>query len=222
MKYCVFLNGEYPEFNDYHFELIKDRKIYCADGGANFAYRHGIIPHAIVGDLDSVNLEVLDYYKSKNVEIYDYSSDKDYTDFSIALIHICKIEDVCMNNRFEKEEIDFYQDKDVLVFGATGGRIDMSIANAKLLANNKNMKYITHNNELMYYVDKEDEILGKANKRFSLIPLSDLEELNLEGFIYNLKDKDISRNISLVSNIIKDDVARVNVKKGDMLIVVEI
>lgn len=163
-----------------------------------------------MGDLDSVNLEVLDYYKSKNVEIYDYSSDKDYTDFSIALIHICKIEDVCMNNRFEKEEIDFYQDKDVLVFGATGGRIDMSIANAKLLANNKNMKYITHNNELMYYVDKEDEILGKANKRFSLIPLSDLEELNLEGFIYNLKDKDISRNISLVSNIIKDDVARVN------------
>lgn len=49
MKYCVFLNGEYPEFNDYHCELIKDRKIYCADGGANFAYRHGIIPHAIVG-----------------------------------------------------------------------------------------------------------------------------------------------------------------------------
>ncbi len=222
MKYCVFLNGEYPEFNDYHFKLIKDRIIYCADGGANFAYKQGIVPHVIVGDLDSVDLEVLDYYKSKNVKIYDYSSDKDYTDFSIALIHICSIENVCMNSRFEKDEIDFYQNKDVLVFGATGGRIDMSIANAKLLANNKNMKYVTHNNELIYYVDKEEKILGKVNKKFSLIPLSDIKGLTLEGFVYNLENKDVSRNMSLVSNIIKEDIASISAEKGDMLIVVEI
>lgn len=222
MKYCIFLNGEYPEFNDYHLELLKDRIIYCADGGTNFAYKQGIVPHAIVGDLDSINPEVLEYYRKKDVKIYDYSSNKDYTDFGIALLHICGYENVGMNDRFQKEEIDFYQNKDVLVFGATGGRMDMSIGNAKLLAKNTNMKYISHQNELMYYVNKEDVINGKAGKRFSLIPLSDLKELTLEGFVYSLKDKDISRDMSLVSNIIKDDSAKISAKSGDMLIIIEI
>ncbi|CAM3142139.1 thiamine diphosphokinase [Streptobacillus felis] len=222
MKYCVFLNGEYPEFTKYHLELLKDRIIYCADGGTNFAYKQGIVPHTIVGDLDSISPEVLSYYKNKGVKIHDYSSDKDYTDFGIALLHICGFDKVGMNDRFQREEIDFYQEKDVLVFGATGGRMDMSIGNAKLLAKNKNMKYISHKNELMYYVDKEDIIKNMSGKKFSLIPLSDLKELTLEGFVYNLKDKDISRDMSLVSNIIKEDVATVNAKSGDMLIIIKI
>ena len=92
MKYAIFLNGEYPEFNEEYRNLLKDRVIYCADGGANFAYKENILPCVILGDLDSISSEALNYFKANNVKIIKFSGDKDYTDFELVLMDILKLD----------------------------------------------------------------------------------------------------------------------------------
>lgn len=222
MKYAIFLNGEYPKFNDYYLELLKDRIIYCADGGANFLSNLNIFPKYLIGDLDSVNKEVLEEFKSNGVEIISYSLDKDYTDFSLVLLHICGVKDIPLNNRFSKKEIDFYQNKDILVFGATGKRLDMTLSNLKMLLNNSNMKYITHEGNIAYSINKYDRIVNKKNKKISLIPMSDIKNLSLKGLLYELENKDISKSLNLVSNVVSSNEAIISFDRGEMLVILEI
>lgn len=213
-KYAIFLNGEYPKFNDEYRKLLEDRIIYAVDGGANYAYKNKIDIDFLVGDLDSINAEVLSYFEIKGTKIYRYDKDKDYTDFSIALIHICGLKNISMKERFKNGEIDFYQNKDILVFGATGKRVDMSFANIKLLMKNFNMKYINEYDELMYCINSSTEILNRKDKSFSIIPYTDIKKLTLEGFMYNLFEKDIDKELSLVSNVIVENRAFVKLESG--------
>lgn len=220
MKYAVFLNGEYPSLTEKHLEMLKDRILICADGGTNTAYKYNLMPKAIVGDLDSIKQEVKNYYALKGVDIKEYMAEKDYTDFQIALMYICNIK-ADMTGRFLKDEIDFYQNKDVLVFGATGGRIDMSISNLKMLEHNKNMKMISNTDEIIYYINKNHKIKGYKDKLFSIIPLTNIKGLELRGFKYELDKRDIDKSQALVSNIVDKDEADITFEKGEFLIVLE-
>lgn len=213
-KYAIFLNGSYPKFRKEYREMLQDRIIYCADGGANYAFENNINVNYLLGDLDSINEEALKYFQKTDTKIYKFDKDKDYTDFSIVLLHICGLKNISMKERFKNEEIDFYQNKDILVFGATGKRVDMSFANIKLLMKNFNMKYINEYDELMYCINSYTEILDKKDKSFSIIPYTDIKKLTLEGFIYNLYEKDIDKELSLVSNIIAENRAFVKLESG--------
>lgn len=222
MKYAIFLNGVYPEFNMKHFEILKDRIIYCADGGANVLYKYKLMPEMILGDLDSVKTEVLKYYEDNGVEIKKYSQDKDYTDFGIVLLHIYNQSDEYMHNRFEEQRDEFISELDIVVFGATGKRVDMTLSNLKLLEKNKNMKYITEVNEIVRYIDTDTTIENEKGKLFSIIPITNIEKLTLKGFRYNLENKDVSRSIGLASNVIEDDKVSIEFEKGEMYIFLEI
>ena len=69
-KYVIFLNGEYNYSQRFMDELISKNTIcLCADGGANFAFKYKKIPKLIIGDLDSIETKVLEFYKSKDVLI---------------------------------------------------------------------------------------------------------------------------------------------------------
>ena len=222
MKYVIFLNGEYPIIDENYLKIINERILICADGGANIAYNYGLTPTAIIGDLDSIDSNILEYYKSENVRMYQYDSDKDYTDFELVLINICNITNIDLYNRFKNESIDFYQDKDILVFGATGKRLDMTICNLKMLEKNKNMKYISHDNDIIYFIDSEHDINNMKNHTFSFLPTTDMKEITLKGFKYELKKNYIEKSIGLVSNIISSDKANIEFKEGSGLIFINL
>ncbi|WP_068267376.1 thiamine diphosphokinase [Caviibacter abscessus] len=218
MKYAIFLNGEYPKLNEYHFNLIKNRFIYCCDGAANTLIKYNIKPDIIIGDFDSIDKKAWEYYK--NTKMYKYDSDKDYTDFEIALIHIYGINNINIKNRFNNCETYLSGKEDIIVFGATGYRTDMTISNLKLLEKNKNMKFISHTNELIYYINNKSTIYDMKNHIFSLIPITDIKNLSLKGFKYNLKNKNIERQISLVSNIIESNSAEIELN-GEALVFIK-
>ena len=91
-KFVIFLNGEYKYSQEFMDRLVsKDVICFCADGGANFAFQYGKVPEMIIGDLDSIEKKVLEYYKSKNVLIKKFPRDKDFTDFELILEEINKI-----------------------------------------------------------------------------------------------------------------------------------
>ena len=59
----VLANGFPPSLGTIRHLLSRATLFVCADGGANLARRYGLMPDAIVGDLDSVTAETLAHYR---------------------------------------------------------------------------------------------------------------------------------------------------------------
>ncbi|MAT56800.1 MAG: thiamine diphosphokinase [Ignavibacteriae bacterium] len=112
MEKCLILaNGQYPNKKEILY-LKKNGfdKIICADGGANSAFKLNIIPDLIIGDLDSIEEHILNYYEPKT-KIKKIKRQND-TDVEKALKYA-----ISKNCR------------EVILLGATGDRLDHSFCN---------------------------------------------------------------------------------------------
>ena len=210
-KYVIFLNGEYKYSQEFMDKLVsKNAVCFCADGGANFAFKYGKIPEVIVGDLDSIEKKVLEYYKSKNILIKKFPKDKDFTDFELILKEINKISE---NKNFVEK---------IFVVGGLGKRIDMTLSNLFIMEKYKNLVFLQENEEI-FYAEKSFVLKNKKDCEFSIIPISEkVEKLTLKGFKFETDKIDVKRESSrLVSNVICRDEASVEFESGKMIIVLK-
>ncbi|WP_277287206.1 thiamine diphosphokinase [Sneathia sanguinegens] len=224
IEYVVFLNGVYPKDIEKLKNIVKDKRIICADGGTNTCFEMGLIPEVIIGDLDSIREEVLEFYK--NVRVIKTIREKDYTDFELALMYIENEKLLNVTTRFKDKNSIEKESRvtPVLVVGATGNRVDMTLSNILKLQSNKNMIFLTESFEYMRYIklNKSVEVIEKlSGKTFSIIPITDLKKLDLKGFVYNLDKVDIDKSIGLASNIVKEDKAYIYCEKGEMYLIHE-
>ncbi len=92
MHYCIITSGPVKD------EAAKEISgtVICADGGTDFAKKHGIIPSKVIGDLDSVSESGLAFISENNIPVEKYDAEKDWTDTEIALIGIPDGSDVKM------------------------------------------------------------------------------------------------------------------------------
>mmetsp|Transcript_11592 Transcript_11592/g.18858 ORF Transcript_11592/g.18858 Transcript_11592/m.18858 type:complete len:246 (-) Transcript_11592:333-1070(-) len=99
----------------------------CADGGANRLFsmtqsnRGAFVPDFIVGDLDSLEGEVHQYYKGLGTDVRKVS-DQNYHDFH-----------KCLEVMLEAKNKKGIDDLQVVVLGAFGGRLDQEMANLNML-----------------------------------------------------------------------------------------
>jgi thiamine pyrophosphokinase len=92
--------------------------VVAADGGTLALERWGVVPQAIVGDLDSLGLERARAYESRGVVVVPYSPEKDESDLELAIAHAIRA-----------------KADDILLLGILGGaRFDHEIANTLLIA----------------------------------------------------------------------------------------
>lgn len=92
--------------------------IIGVDKGLEYLYNHQIEPQYIVGDFDSIDSKVIDYYRNEtNIPIREYNPVKDATDTEIALRLGITL-----------------GSKEMILLGATGGRIDHLWANIQTLS----------------------------------------------------------------------------------------
>ena len=63
----------------------EDSVIISCDGGTDFLASHGIIPDMVVGDLDSITENGLEYIRANNIFVEKYPVEKDATDTEIAI-----------------------------------------------------------------------------------------------------------------------------------------
>ena len=208
MKIVVFLNGEYNYSMEFMKTITEKAFVLCADGGANASFRYEVMPNKIIGDLDSIEPEILSSYKLLNIDIQKYPVEKDFSDFELILNMI-------------KEDIMF-KDSEVIILGSSGGRIDYVINNLMLLEGTKNVRMITESEEI-YYRDKPFTIENREGARVSFISLDEtITNMTLKGFKYNIGNKLIRRNTSqLVSNQVISKKAEVLFDKGKMLVIIE-
>ena len=112
MKKCIILaNGQPPSKNVFNFLRRHDyHTLICADGGANSAAKLDLTPDFIIGDLDSINPVVYDYFYDK-CRVIQFKRQND-TDVEKCIKFAIK-------NKFDE----------VMLLGATGDRLDHSFCN---------------------------------------------------------------------------------------------
>ena len=92
--------------------------IVAADGGTLALEQWGFVPHAIVGDLDSLGVERAAEYAAQGVTVVPYSPEKDESDLELAIAHA----------------IEAKADELVLLGILGGARFDHELANTLLIA----------------------------------------------------------------------------------------
>jgi len=193
----------------FHYEKYFKRAefVICVDGGAKYLRNLGIVPDVLVGDLDSISGEDLEYFKAKNVETIKYPTQKDMTDAEIA--------------------VDYAVDKgftEIIIIGGIGTRLDHSLANILLVKKllDKGIKgiLVNENNEITMIRDRI-EIEREKDVKVSLLPLTGVVEgITTKGLYYPLKGEDIEMGSSRgVSNEFKDEVAEVSIKNGILIVI---
>lgn len=210
MKCVIVSNGNISDYN-YYKEIIKAADyVICADGGASHLINMKIVPHVIIGDLDSIKNYEKEFFLKKKVEFYKFPPNKDATDTELAV-------DFALSHR----------PTEIILLGAIGSRMDHSIANASLLKKILDAgvkgKLIDEKNEIHILNKELKEIVIKGHKGefLSLIPMWDrVKGITLEGLKYPLNNAEIPFGSSLgISNEFIGNEAKVTIKEGVALVI---
>ena len=173
MRCIIFANGEYGELGAYR-EIFRDSDtILCADGGANYTFQLGIKPDCIIGDLDSIQPEVREYYETKAVMFKKFPPRKDFTDIQLAL-------DLAIE----------WNADEIIMLGAMGKRLDHTLANlySGIDLVRKGIKISHYSPDCrVYIINQELVIEGWPGDIVSVLALTDeVQGASEVGFEYAL------------------------------------
>lgn len=207
MSYAVLVvNGSIKDISFYE-EIFKNAKLIVAsDGAGDILKKYNKDIDYLIGDMDSISLDTLSYYKDKGSNIIKYPVKKDKTDS-----HLCidKIKEQNINK--------------IIMIGALGDRIDHFLSNINLLyyadSLDISLKIVDENNEIILLNKKENYIEAKIGQTISFVSISgNVTGITLKGFEYEICDYDLDFGSSiLTSNIAKKEKVYVNIKKGSLL-----
>lgn len=207
MKTVIISGGLKPSYNLIKNQLKEYSYLICADSGANCLYEYKICPNFIIGDLDSIDEKILNYYKNQDVDIIKYPPEKDYTDTEIAI-----------NKAIELGS------KEIVLLGSTGSRMDHMLGNLGMLL--KCLKLgiratIKDDNNIVTMSDKTLRIKGQRGSMFSVIPYcGDIKKISIIGAKYPLKDYYMQVGSALgISNEFLDEEVEISFNSGILLII---
>lgn len=206
-RIIIFANGQFNDLNFYKCVIKDNDYLICADGGTNHALAMGVIPQLVVGDLDSIDEEVLKSLESKRTELRTYPPEKDEADLELALLAACK-----------------RQPREIIILGALGKRIDHLMANLMVLTlplkKGIPTKIIDEAHEI-FLIDKELELAGHKGDFLSLFPLLvDVKGITTQGLKYPLKDETLYLGASRgLSNEFIEPRAKITIRQGLLLVI---
>lgn len=210
MKRCIIITGYITGNPKKLFSPRKNDFIICADQGYYYASLAKIKPNLLIGDFDSLNIDLPD-----DINIVHHPSEKDDTDTML-----------CLKYALEK---DF---DEILILGGIGGRIDHTIANIQAMAytvdhweNNdryqKIISMIDDKNRIILLKNNSVTIKGKMGQLLSIASFTnESKKVTTQGLNWNLKEANMSNTFPLgVSNYFVDSKAVVSVGDGTLLII---
>jgi len=109
----ILANGSFPTAQRPLEVLRNATRVVCCDGAAVACLKHGILPAAVIGDLDSISSEMRERLKD-------------------VIVHVAEQETNDLNKAFRYcMECGW---KNIVILGATGKREDHTLGNISLLA----------------------------------------------------------------------------------------
>lgn len=205
MKAIIIAGGSCISKENFINIYRDDDYIICADGGLNYLDRMNMKPNLIVGDLDSVDNDVL--IKYDDVEVIKYKPEKDFTDTELAI----------------EQAIELGY-KEIILVCATGSRFDHTLANVmlayKYILNSINITIIDNNNYIKPIIGIE-KVLKDKYKYVSIVPITETITVDeLEGFKYPLVNKVVEKGSTLcISNEVVGKYGFIKLKEGIGLLI---
>lgn len=217
MRYVIVTGGPLPDKASGVIDSFNsdDSLLIACDGGCDFLARHNTVPDLVVGDLDSITSEGLEFIKANNIPVEKYPVEKDWTDSEIAL-----------NKAGQEDEVIF-----VCPLSA---RIDHVIANlclALTIRGRGTHIVVTDGDTYCYPLNGEDEVsFGvtgfDGDVSVSLIPMdfdTPVTGVTTEGLYYPLENAELKAGSSFsFSNHPSAGVtsAKVSIKSGRLTVAV--
>ncbi len=212
---------------DFAEELMKIRsfeRVIAADAGLEVCRRLGIAPTDILGDFDSLkDRNLLRIYADRGIPVRKYPSRKDMTDTELAVSYAADLWEESGGVKQGEEK----EDSGIWILGATGSRLDHTLANIGILAplaeKGIPCRILDDHNEL-------EMLKGPCERTYSRRPGTEFFSLlafgghangiDLEGFSYPLAGADLSPQVSLgISNEIIAETGKLSLKEGYLLVV---
>ena len=167
-------------------------EIIAVDSGIEHLFELSLNPSTLIGDLDSISKSSLDKVKEKGIKIVSFNTKKDQTDFELAIDYL---------QEPEKSQI--------FIIGGESGEIDHLISIFLLIPSKSFYEQITwlYGDKKIIFREKLNLNIKKSTK-FSLIPLSDLSNLSIDGAEWNLENKNIKfgQSLTLRNVAVKDEI----------------
>jgi thiamine pyrophosphokinase len=209
-KSIVLANGPLDDLAPLRERLAAwgEAEVIAADGGARLAARLGLQPEIVIGDLDSLDPQERQALVEAGVRLQASPADKDETDLELALR-------LAVAGGAEQ----------VAVLGALGGRLDMTLANVLLLADDRLAGVevqLWHGEQTAWIIRPPGgELPGQAGDSLSLIPLGGpAAGITTHNLAYPLLDETLSVGPARgVSNVIRAAPASVRLAAGRLLAV---
>ena len=205
MRAVVFANGVIQEIHLVKQLITGKDFIVSADGGLRYIRSLNLIPKLIVGDLDSINHDDIDFLNENNIEIIKFPKDKDQTDLELALRELVKRDYT-----------------DILVIGALGGRIDQTLANLGLILSISNDDIrvdFDDGREHIMLIRNRQLFSGKKGDTVSLIPMcSPVKGITTRGLKYPLNNESLLPDQTRgISNVMVGEIAEIKITSGTVL-----
>jgi thiamine pyrophosphokinase len=217
---ALILNGVYIP------EKISADYIVCADGGYNLLAKRGIIPNIVIGDNDSIEDRFIaenrrtdgglekGFSDSGGIKRLNFNRDKDMTDGELSLRHII------VDGGY----------KNVVIYGALGGRQDHVQSNIALLnlAARLGAKAVIKDEKTeIHYVGKNFNRLSlgvSENILISIVPFSSFAHImSTKGLKYPITDKRLNKFSSLgMSNLSTGEKIEVDISRGSALVFINL
>lgn len=200
--------------------LEKEQIVIAVDGGLKFCYENHIPVNYVVGDFDTIEPEILAYYKRLGKAGFKtYKAEKDMTDTKAALELAVQLAKQPCQNQGEQTEI--------ILLGGTGTRMDHTLANIGCLTYALEQQIplkIIDSHNCMYAYDHSFAIHRKQliyTKYLSLMAMgTKVNNLTIRGLKYQVE------NITLpllsdwgVSNELLEEKAEITFSDGILLVI---
>ena len=208
LKKCIILaNGKPPKKSIItFFQKMRYSKLFCADGGANSAIKLGLVPDAIVGDLDSISDAALKEFKSVS-KIIRLKGQND-TDVEKCLKYAYR-------NKYDE----------ALLVGVTGNRLDHTFCNLGIVLkffSQIKISLIAENSFLRAYSAKV-ELKTFPGETISLYGISAKTKISSQGLQYELQNVSLPFGVrESTSNIAKKNMVRLKISNGVIFIIRDI
>ena len=194
MRASIIVNGNYNGTM-----YITGDLIIAADGGAEELRKRNVLPHVIIGDMDSISEETLDYFENMGAKIQIYPREKDETDLELAIIHAFK-----------------HGASEVEILNWQGERVDMILAMIGLLSKYENVTAVSDSCEIGVLRTGENVLKAMPGETWSFLPLCSAQ-FKLVGFRYAFEGEMHIESPIGVSNEALSNEVRVNVENGKVV-----
>lgn len=200
MRAVIFCGGEIMDYDRVRARIRQDDMLICADSGYRHAKIMGLRPDVVLGDFDSYEKAAVDCD-----HVLTYPAKKDYTDSEIAARYA--LEHGC---------------DDILLLGATGGRLDHTLGNIYLL---KAIMEHGAAGELydgvtaVWLAKGTISVSGSVGDIFSVIPFAEASDLTTQGLAYPLIHQGLAGASTGVSNVFETERVRLDIGEGMALVI---